>query len=454
MVKLSEISLFTRLYISIALSLLLTTSATIWLVDRDAEQQELQYFVSHTDYAFQALNNQLGTSPTMKLKQFSQTEFLASVFTITIVKMGEHNHPCEQCDLIGVVDDVQVYVSDQGVGIAAYPLAKYQSWFLVSDNPTYEIDDNDEEIAGVPVELILWLIILSTIGISIYWSLGTFQLKIKNLIKTQQRFGQGQLSERANEALPKPFNQLANSFNHMANSISDTVKENQIFAQAVPHEIRTPLSRIQLAAGLLRKLNENEQAVELLDNIDTYINDIDELISQVVAFSRLNSITDNDEDEFDYYQTIDCKAFVESRVNTVAKNSTITVDIIVTEAIEITTNPVYLRLVIDNLLKNALNYAKSAVTIIIIADKEHIDIIIEDDGIGIAPEHFETIFYPFSRLDQSRSRETGGLGLGLAIVKAATKRMNCQLTVTNNRHGGAKFSCAFNRQPNESSPHD
>ena len=68
---------------------------------------------------------------------------------------------------------------------------------------------------------------------------------------------------------------------------------------------------------------------------------------------------------------------------------------------------------------------------------------VEDDGPGVPIESQETIFFPFARLDKSRSRKTGGLGLGLAIAKAACKRMNSDLYVQNSQSGGAKFICKF-----------
>ena len=112
-------------------------------------------------------------------------------------------------------------------------------------------------------------------------------------------------------------------------------------------------------------------------------------------------------------------------------------------SLDITTNPVYLRLLVDNLLKNACIHANTQITISVSTIKGQLELAIEDDGDGIPKESFDTIFMPFSRLDVSRSRKTGGLGLGLAISKAACKRMNSELIVENSQTGGAKFTCRF-----------
>ncbi|SQH75716.1 Sensor histidine kinase [Shewanella benthica] len=269
---------------------------------------------------------------------------------------------------------------------------------------------------------------------------------------------------RASPKLSEPVKALATSFNQMAESITETVKENQIFAQAVPHEMRTPQSRIQLATGLLRKSSTQPQQVALLDNIDTYIDDIDELTKQVLTFSKLNAAIG--EDKSIGKQVIKLEAYLDERIAQLNQDNTKNV-ILYCHQQELECDPAYLRLMFDNLVKNAIRYAKSTV-IICVEIKEDLDtsktligkssnwtaaskkvnqadtqliITVADDGPGIAKEDFDAIFIPFSRLDKSRNLQTGGLGLGLAIAKAATKRMSGELNVSRNPDGGASFSC-------------
>lgn len=285
------------------------------------------------------------------------------------------------------------------------------------------------------------MIVFITIAIAIYWPVSIIKRQIENLIRIQHQFGSGDLSVRANDPFTKPIDELASSFNSMASAISDMVNENQIFAQAVPHEVRTPLSRIQLAVGLLSQNNNNEKQMALLGNIDTYIDDINELISQVVDFSKLNSI--KDEDGVSLHQTIKVGAFIESRIMATKCEESRDVIRNINDDIELTTNPAYLRLLVDNLLKNAAIHSKNQIIISLNTFNGYTELFVEDDGDGIPNEYLDTIFIPFSRIDVSRSRKTGGLGLGLSISKAACSRMNSQLTVENSPNGGAKFTCKF-----------
>jgi len=68
---------------------------------------------------------------------------------------------------------------------------------------------------------------------------------------------------------------------------------------------------------------------------------------------------------------------------------------------------------------------------------------VEDDGIGIAPEHIPRLTERFYRVDRSRSRETGGTGLGLAIVKHALARHQANLDVDSTPGHGSRFMARF-----------
>jgi signal transduction histidine kinase len=74
--------------------------------------------------------------------------------------------------------------------------------------------------------------------------------------------------------------------------------------------------------------------------------------------------------------------------------------------------------VLQNLMSNALRYARASITLTITAAADQLVLTVADDGEGIDPTHVEHIFDRFYRADSSRTRDTGGTGLGLAIVKS------------------------------------
>jgi len=448
MVKLSAVSLFTRLYISIALAVVVSMSFTFIIIDNYFIQNDIEGFVRHADTVYDDVINKIESSPNNKSKEINRYQFDSDEISIQWLALTS-DLDCTQCEYLGSVNTVEVYSSDIYEFIAVYTLDKWQTKLVIKFIDTeLEEDRLPKVIANYNLDdlapLIFLLTVLMSIGITIYWPIRTLQKQINQLIETQQDFGAGNMQTRSCNKLTKPLSKLADSFNTMADSITNTVNENQIFAQAVPHEVRTPLSRIQLATGLLSQNCDDNFQKELLHNIDTYIDDIDELISQIVEFSKLNTVSNNE--DYDYYQTINFVAFLHSRIKALKPNTTLNIELIVDNTIEITTNPIYMRLLIDNLVKNAISYCENEIIISIKKVENNIQFSVEDDGPGIPEHDFKTIFMPFSRLDKSRSRKTGGLGLGLAITKAACKKMNADISVTNNHIGGAKFTCTFYKQ--------
>ena len=75
--------------------------------------------------------------------------------------------------------------------------------------------------------------------------------------------------------------------------------------------------------------------------------------------------------------------------------------------------------IVNNLVSNAIHYTAEGgqVTVSTSHEHDHVLVVVEDSGIGIAPEHHARIFERFYRVDKARSRDKGGTGLGLAIVK-------------------------------------
>jgi len=107
-----------------------------------------------------------------------------------------------------------------------------------------------------------------------------------------------------------------------------------------------------------------------------------------------------------------------------------------------------LKQIFINLLNNAINYTQQggSVKVIILGNKENIEIQISDTGIGISDEEIPRIFERFYRVDKARSRNSGGTGLGLAIVKHLVEAHGGLLTVTSKLGEGTTFSVILNRK--------
>ena len=88
-----------------------------------------------------------------------------------------------------------------------------------------------------------------------------------------------------------------------------------------------------------------------------------------------------------------------------------------------------------NLIENAIKYGHAA-DVRIDANAQHVAITVADQGPGIAEDQLETVFDPFTRLETSRNRETGGVGLGLALARSIVREAGGDIRLANRPEGG------------------
>jgi two-component system phosphate regulon sensor histidine kinase PhoR len=102
-----------------------------------------------------------------------------------------------------------------------------------------------------------------------------------------------------------------------------------------------------------------------------------------------------------------------------ANKKNMTISAVTVEDVQVLADMQALDQVLSNLVENAVKYTPVGGTVVIrsVAFEGAIRIEIEDDGVGVAPEHRDRLFERFYRVDPGRSRQMGGTGLGLAIVK-------------------------------------
>jgi signal transduction histidine kinase len=95
-----------------------------------------------------------------------------------------------------------------------------------------------------------------------------------------------------------------------------------------------------------------------------------------------------------------------------------------------------------NLLDNALRHARSQVVIALHVDAESnmVELTLDDDGPGIPSEDRERVFARFTRLDEGRARDAGGLGLGLSMVQTIVERHGGTVAIDDAPLGGARLT--------------
>ncbi len=111
----------------------------------------------------------------------------------------------------------------------------------------------------------------------------------------------------------------------------------------------------------------------------------------------------------------------------------------------IAAEPDLLNLAIINILENAVKYGKKNPEVLVRIDnqKERVNLIISDKGIGIPPKDLPHIFERFYRVDKARTRKLGGAGLGLSIVKIIIEKLSGTISVDSKLDVGTTFTLSF-----------
>ncbi|MBN1627881.1 MAG: HAMP domain-containing protein [Deltaproteobacteria bacterium] len=259
---------------------------------------------------------------------------------------------------------------------------------------------------------------------------------LKRLMVGIERIRQDDLDARVDIPLNQPIGTLAGHLNDMAERIRSLLNHQRHLIQAVVHEIRTPVSRIRFHLEMLSDAKDRIEIDKRVADIKEEIEELNRLVMELSTFTSLDSMKEFPATEnVPLYNTIrEIMAYhqkTNNYINIVLLNDA-------DKEINVTADPVYFKRAIHNILFNALRHAREQVSLRWAEVKDGISLEICDDGPGIPESAREEVFEPFTRLDHSRNRRSGGFGLGLAIVKRIISLHGGSISIADNTPGGAK----------------
>jgi two-component system OmpR family sensor kinase len=259
---------------------------------------------------------------------------------------------------------------------------------------------------------------------------------IRHLHEANQRFAAGDLGTRVSPlvgARNDEIADLARDFDHMAERLETTVNDKTRLLHVVSHELRSPLTRMQVALELARKAPEKTE--RMLDRIGYEIARLDTILGETLALSRLESQTEAPVDD-----CINLVELLEDIVNDTrfeAEQSGRTIDLDASGEILITGRGELLRSAIENVIRNGMRHTpEGSKTSIKVTESGNnwVAIRICDDGPGVPDDELEAIFEPFFR--GRRTRSDSGHGLGLSIVRRAIEVHGGKVHADNDPTGG------------------
>jgi signal transduction histidine kinase len=297
--------------------------------------------------------------------------------------------------------------------------------------------------AAVPAGLLPIGMILGIVGLPVIAGLLAFRVeqRLTKVERASQALAVGDFSARV-ENQHGPSDELAASFNAMAERVERLIRSRDELVQAVSHELGSPLSRLRFHMELLENQSD-VQREERLKAMNRELDALDELVAELLGYVQSDELK------------LDRRAFDPNRGLTdlaeltrleAPDDRTVEVDLELPNGASIFADQRLFQRAVENILRNSVQHARGKVLLELRQDEEHVRVAVHDDGPGIPEELREQVMVPFFRLEADRSRKTGGMGLGLAIVSRIMHRHGGRLAIASSPLGGAKVETLWPRR--------
>lgn len=221
---------------------------------------------------------------------------------------------------------------------------------------------------------------------------------------------------------PREVQALSEALERMQARLSAMIADRTRMLAALGHDLRSPITALRLRAEMVDEDETRERMIAALDEMQ-------EMVEATLAYARGVSPD----------QPLESADLSELLADLVQDLSEQGPEVRLTQApplrAEIKRTP--MRRALRNLIENAQRYG-GATRVALHPMGKAAEIVIEDDGPGIPLEDLERVFDPFTRLEASRSRETGGTGLGLSIARAILRAHGGDVTLENRAEGGLR----------------
>lgn len=260
-----------------------------------------------------------------------------------------------------------------------------------------------------------------------------------NNIQKDGRFEKIRIPQRKNDEIY----QLADNFNQMIDTLEVMFQKQEQFISDASHELKTPLTVIESYASMLKRWGKDDPEL-LSEGIDVIQDESKRLQHMVEQFLELATMNQKPYE----LETVNLTELCES----IAKRLYIATNRIIQfhhgpEPVFALFNKEKLMQIMIIILDNALKYSEKEIQLLVYQAANGPAIQIIDHGIGIPKEEINRLFERFYRVDQSRTRATGGSGLGLTIAKSLIEQGGGSITINSTVNKGTTVTIFFQPAP-------
>lgn len=296
------------------------------------------------------------------------------------------------------------------------PLARQGYLYLAVSRTEWQSVLDNEHRWLVPAAMVLVVTLLCFV---LVWSLTR---PIRRLQKTVRQLAAGNFDVsglRRDLYRHDEIGMLAGEVVDMAGSLQRLLHSHQQLLRDVSHELRSPLTRLQIALGIARKKDSQHILAAEHDRIERAVGQVDALVSQILDLARLRQ-QDSDQllAEDDSLSEQIRQWLQDAELEIAHKHLQLHTDLPAT-SLQCHWDWVLVERAFDNLLRNAIRFSPDGGSLTVGARQkgEQVELWVSDEGPGVPPAELERIFDAFTQVDPARDHAAGGYGIGLALTR-------------------------------------
>lgn len=344
----------------------------------------------------------------------------------------------------GELPDIRPPAGDRVLTTADLPDEEEEARVLAQDvggatvRVAGSLDDVADSVAALTVALGVAVPLASgVLAVVVWWAVGRALRPVEDLRGRVDAISAARSDQRVPEpSAPREITRLAHTMNAMLGRLQESAERQRRFVADAAHELRTPLARMRT------ELEVDQAHPGSADPAATSRSVLDETVGLQRLVDDLLLLARGDAGALDgaRHGPVDLDELV-GRLAARARSAGADVDVHAVRPVQVVGDAAQLERAVANLLDNAVRHARSRVTVSLDGGGPDgpAELVVGDDGPGIAPEDRERVFERFTRLDDARSAGRGGAGLGLPIARDIAERHGGTLRVEQDGSPGARF---------------
>ena len=275
------------------------------------------------------------------------------------------------------------------------------------------------------------LILYGIILLPVLWIARRISRPLRSLALAARAFTPGEVDVPIAAGGPQDLREVVAAFNALRLRVTGMLDEKDRMLGAIGHDLRTPLAALRV------RIESVEDEADRTKMADT-IMEMDRTLDDILSLARLGRPSEP-------LTEVDLAALVDAVVEDFRDlGEDVTFDE-ETPRLQMRLRPSLMRRAVRNLIENAVKYGTSAAVSVHVGDRQ-VEIVVADQGPGIPADRLADVFDPFTRLETSRNRDTGGIGLGLALAQAIVGAAGGRIELSNRAGNGLNAVIILPRQ--------